>query len=593
MEMSITHNLIAMNAGRMLRATGRSKAKSTEKLSSGYKINRAADDAAGLAISEKMRRQIRGLTQGVQNTQEAVSLCHVADGALAEVDEMLHRITELSIKSANATNSDEDREAIHQEVTQLLSEINRIGDTTEFNDIYIFKGTDTVMYGPDGSVITEGSIPFSDFTIADVDLGYSPFNASSNSNALNLQAVVNNPDSIADGMSYGLVYGNGVTSHSSIRLQYNKDGGPVTQEISFDDLTPQNYVSGTDADGKPFWTRDLVYQNDDGVSIKITQKIVADDTGTTEKNYNMSYSFENTGTVDVGMDFMFHTDTAYNNNDRCEGYFSDGNRIDESCIYSSSGSVFTDGQTNPNIYGSIPDSFSIVDVDRALAFSEKITFTSGKPDSLSIGYYNDIHRWSYYNTLDSHLGQNMVDNDLGFGLMWHFDMSAGDSEDVGFDYGISALESDQNLRGVDLTVSSAPLVDHDGEFSLWIHSNSEPGVGIWLELQEMNAGVLGISNVDLTTAKGAEAAIEPVKKALGRVAKLRSMIGAQQNRLEHTIANEDNVVENTTSAESRIRDTDIATEMVKYSNHNILEQAGASMLTQANQQPNYIMQLLQ
>ena len=108
----VAHNLLAMNANRQFNITNKNKAKTTEKLSSGYRINRAADDVAGLSISEKMRRQIRGLSQGVRNTEDGVSLCQVADGALAEVTEMLHRITELSIQSANGTYTDDDRQAI-------------------------------------------------------------------------------------------------------------------------------------------------------------------------------------------------------------------------------------------------------------------------------------------------------------------------------------------------------------------------------------------------------------------------------------------------------------------------------------------------
>lgn len=136
----VAHNLLAMNANRQFNITNKNKAKTTEKLSSGYRINRAADDAAGLSISEKMRRQIRGLSQGVRNTEDGVSLCQVADGALAEVTEMLHRITELSIQSANGTYTDDDRQAIQQEISQIQQEIERIGETTEFNERKIFGG---------------------------------------------------------------------------------------------------------------------------------------------------------------------------------------------------------------------------------------------------------------------------------------------------------------------------------------------------------------------------------------------------------------------------------------------------------------------
>ena len=592
MGMSIIHNMLAMNADRMLNLTGRYKAKSTEKLSSGYRINRAADDAAGLAISEKMRRQIRGLSQGVQNAQEGIGLCQVADGALNEVHDMLHRITELSVKAANGTNTESDREAIQQEVAQLLTEIDRISDTTTYNEQPIFQGTDIFMYDEDGNLMLESDIPFADFTIADLDLGQSPFSAHAPADRLRLQAVVNNEDSLANGRKYNLVFGDGSTSSSSIRLHYTYDGQDFVTEVPFSDLSPENYNAGTGTDGRPFWTRDFVYQNDDGVGIKITQKIMADDSGSTEKKYSVSYAFENTGTVDCSMDFMFHVDTAYNNDDRCEGYYTNGQRIERSCIYSSPGSDFVAGQTNSNLIDGIPDSFSIVDVDSALSFSEKVAFTKGKPDSLSIGYYHDICNWDYYDSLDDHLGRNMVRNDLGFSMMWKFDMTAGNTQEVEFDYGIAATKQDANLLGVPLQMSKAPLVDHEGIHSIWIHSGAEAGVGQWIELAEMNTEVLGIKYLDVSTVSGAETAMTAVKSALNSVSKLRSNVGAQQNRLEHTVDNENNIVENTTAAESRLRDADIAEEMVGFSNANILEQAGASMVAQANQQPNYILQLL-
>lgn len=160
--MVISHNMLALNANRQLNIITNQKNKNTEKLSSGYRINRAADDAAGLSISEKMRRQIRGLSQGVKNTQDGVSLCQVADGALAEVSEMLHRITELSVKSANGTNTAEDRKAIQQEIKQILKEIDRIGDTTTFNERKIFVDG---AQGIDGSNINSGN---------NVIIGYRP-----------------------------------------------------------------------------------------------------------------------------------------------------------------------------------------------------------------------------------------------------------------------------------------------------------------------------------------------------------------------------------------------------------------------------------
>ena len=139
--MVVQHNLTAMNSNRMLGLTTKTQAKSTEKLSSGYKVNRAADDAAGLAISEKMRRQIRGLTQASLNAQDGISAVQTAEGALNEVHDMLQRMNELAVKAANGTNQSEDQSYIQSEVDALIDEINRVAETTSFNEKMLLNGS--------------------------------------------------------------------------------------------------------------------------------------------------------------------------------------------------------------------------------------------------------------------------------------------------------------------------------------------------------------------------------------------------------------------------------------------------------------------
>lgn len=593
---SIKHNMAAMNVNRQLNMVTQRVAKSTEKLSSGYRINRAADDAAGLSISEKMRRKIRGLNQGIENTMDGISICQVADGALVEVHDMLHRITELSVKAANGTNTQQDREAMQQEVSHLLSEIDRIGDATSFNEIKIFKGVDTPLYNADGSLAIEGSIPFSDFKLVDLTLGKTPFGQSSNPDYLQLRAIVDNENLAYNGHNYNLIYGNGSTSHSSIQLTYSVGATSelTTIEVPFSSLTSSNYQQDTDSN-PPSWTRDFMYQNDDGVEIIITQKVTADSEGTNEKNYGISYSFKNTGTVSVGMDFQFHVDTAYNNDDQCEGYFIDGKRVEKSCVYSKDDSKFTENQTNNNIHQGVPDSLSIINMDNALSFSEKIFLKKdNKPDSFSIGYYHSIYQWSYYDNLNSELGLNMVRADLGFSLLWHNDLAAQNGTvEYSFDYGIAAVEFDKNLKGVSLQMNTTPSTSHDSNKTLWIQSGAEPGDGLWLQLGEMNATILGIKRLDISTMTGASEALDAISSAINYISSYRSRIGAQQNRMEHTIDNEKNIVENTTNAESLIRDTDMATMMVQYSKENVLSQVGQAMLAQANQSRDGILALLQ
>ena len=159
--MVVQHNLTAMNSNRMLNITTSAQAKSTEKLSSGYKINRAADDAAGLSISEKMRKQIRGLTQASDNAQDGISAVQTAEGALSEVQDMLQRMNELAVKAANGTNSADDRSYIQDEITQLTTEIDRVAETTKFNDMYLLKGdassTKTVDFYKSGYTVNEAT----------------------------------------------------------------------------------------------------------------------------------------------------------------------------------------------------------------------------------------------------------------------------------------------------------------------------------------------------------------------------------------------------------------------------------------------------
>ena len=175
--MVVQHNLRAMNSNRMLGLTSATQAKSTEKLSSGYKINRAADDAAGLAISEKMRRQVRGLTQATANAQDGISCVQTAEGALNEVHDMLQRMNELAVKAANGTNTSEDKGYIQSEITNLKDEINRVSATTKFNDQALLDGTfnKALQVGADSASVNQitvsiASISTGTLRIAGVDV---------------------------------------------------------------------------------------------------------------------------------------------------------------------------------------------------------------------------------------------------------------------------------------------------------------------------------------------------------------------------------------------------------------------------------------
>lgn len=593
----IAHNLSAMNAQRQFGITSYIRTKATEKLSSGLRINRAADDAAGLSISEKMRRQIRGLTQGVQNTQEGISLCQVADGALAEVNDMLHRITELSVKAATGTQTDQDRQYIQQEIAQILEEIDRIGNNTTFNEQHIFRGKQDLVYNPDGSISTMQDIAFGDIQLVDIAVGRTPVVENENFDKLHLQAIVADSSLALDGHSFNLIYGSGSTSNSSIRITTASGQQKVINLGEDSGITVSDFAADND---NGIWSRKATYtgEHDEKIEIAQTVKVLPEANG--EKNYQISYSFavlndaNNVANSIRNIEFAFHTDTAYNNDDTCEGYFIDGTRVDKTCIYTTADSPVTkDTQTTGLYEGTMPDSFSIVDVDKALSFSEKITFLSGEePDTLSIGIYSAIDDWTYYDNLDSNLGKNAIRRDLGFTLYYNLGDLTTDSS-VTFNYGIADVKTDANLKDVKLTPNTDLMASHDETLSIWIHTGVEAGDGMYVTIEEMNTRVLRLGGLDVTTVAGANAAITALKDALKNISSNRATIGAQQNRLEHIVVNEDNIIENTMAAESKIRDADMAKIMVEYSNLGILEQAGQAMMAQANQSNAGILKLLQ
>lgn len=438
--MVIQHNLSAINTNRQYGIVNNSQAKSTEKLSSGYKINRAADDAAGLAISEKMRRQIRGLTQASENCQDGISLVQVADGALSEMTDIMQRMNELSVKAANGTLQVDDREAIQSEINALTKELRRIQDTTSFNEQLLFKGENIVDINAD-------------------DYGYAPFDETTTISS-----------------------GQGVTGKSI-------DFGRITEDN-------KNELAG----------REFTVHCSAGCNQVFTFKFVDGD-GT-----------QSSAVLD---------DHNIANNDRPD-------------------MIVTIDLNDP----AITDGSSIAQkiYDLAKAKKDDIPDKAGSYDAY-IGHANGI--------------------DFSGSKLTMFGVGGG---------GSGYIEANQ-------------LADADR--FLIIQAGSEAGNIITINMYNIGPGKLGVSRLDVTTQAGASAAIGSVKGGITKLNEFRSYYGAMQNRMEHTIKNLDNIVENTTSAESQIRDTDMATEMVKYSNNNILLQAGTSMLAQANQSNQNVLSLLQ
>jgi len=418
-NMVVQHNLTAMNSNRMLGLTQGTQAKSTEKLSSGYKINRAADDAAGLAISEKMRKQIRGLSQASANAQDGISAVQTAEGALTEVHDMLQRMNELAVKAANGTNSESDRKAIQDEVDQLTTEIDRVSTTTKFNETYLLKGTNAA----------DGKTGKLTYTAANAGVSNAPFDAET---GIAKVAVGASASATAS-----------TTAAASDSTTYTK------QSVSFGGNT---YV------------------------------LVSDIKATDSNNTALS--------VDKVID-------------------------------------------------------KIEEADNTKAFTSLESLMSG------------------------------IRKDFG-----------ADVKNVASE---TASNGTQTIK-----VEAFADLNNAADLSLHVGADSTTDNKISMNISNLSARGLGVNGlrVDGDNGDNATAAIDTIAAALQKVSDQRASLGAIQNRLEHTINNLDNVVENTTSAESAIRDTDMATEMVKYSNNNILSQAGQAMLAQANQSNQGVLSLL-
>ncbi len=635
----LMHNMQAMFTNRQLGITNNSRSKSSEKLSSGYRINRAADDAAGLTISEKLRHKVRSLNQGAKNIQDGISLVQIADGALAESQDILQRINELSIKSANGTNTQQDREAIQSEVSDLKEELDRIAHSTSFNEkIHPLLGDtieETTTYPTKKITVSAENISFDNIKLfsddEDVRVSYKPFRAGDPFDHLDLEAFIDDPDNKYADSTYNLIYGEGSTSHSRVRII------DMSWAIAHDDyqsncielsLSEFSYVDGSwteDLDNRS-WSRAFEWKDDaKGIGIKITQTVQIDEA---EKTYNIKNKIENTGETVFGVDFLMNFDTAYNNNDRCEAYYTDGNPVENFCVYqgSNANTSFNTWADNSSSYvydnSEYPSSLSIVnqDLEDSLPFSEVLSFESSKygTPTISIGdYYEGSSEWEYFKEGSSltSIGDTTRGKDKAISIIWSTPStvtglgiasrlkSGLDDLEFSFSYGVKNIKTDPNIPPIPSNKwKEIEVIDEDAEpiksldqknNDVWIQGSDVKNDGINIKLVDATCKGIGMEDVDVSTREGALKAIGTVKDALGIVSGYRSQFGAYQNRLEHSYAINQNTAENTDDAESRIRDTDMAEEMMRFTKEGILQQAGQSMLSQANQNRQGILSLLQ
>ncbi len=538
MAMIVQHNMSAMNANRMLGVTSSSLSKSTEKLSSGYRINRAADDAAGLSISEKMRSQIRGLNKASANAQDGISLIQTAEGALNESHSILQRMRELSVQASNGTETDDDREAVQKEISQLQEELTRISSTTEFNTMKLLDGSQggsssTTSSGPkfgvidstlDGALVTSNVAGIKVATAASTDTKVGQETAiwddAGTTLKLNLSKnKVYTQDEIDD-----------------IIANAKQEDSSATAAPAEVKVTLKNGIFNADADttdGKATAAGAKAASND----ATVTGFVGADTIKFTANKYGAEFN-------DTVFKFAFDKETGKEEVETTTAITTDAaNKITagEYTIHLAAGKEYT--------------AEDIEDILKTAGFDFDVTLSGATPDQP--------------NTLFATSGATTVDD---------ITMNAG-----------AGLGSEKALWGQD----GYDSVSSNAGITLQIGANE--GQTMSFSIDDMSARSLGVdgNKIDIATQSGAQKATTTIDAAIKKVSAQRSKLGAVQNRLEHTIANLDTAAENTQTSESRIRDTDMASEMVVYSKNNILLQAGQSMLAQANQSNQGVLSLLQ
>ena len=501
--MVVQHNMSAMNANRMLSGVSSAQSKSTEKLSSGYRINRAADDAAGLSISEKMRGQIRGLNQASTNAQDGISLIQTAEGALNESHSILQRMRELSVQAANGTETDDDREAVQNEIEQLQSELTRISDTTEFNTMKLLDGSQS------GSKVQASVSKAADAAKA--------MGKVESTNQVNTTAVFT---ALAEGTE---------SSYSVTVLDKNGNSSTTTVKVTGDATNK----TGVDKTAEAF--RDAL------------------------KKTSLADSYDITSTTDGKL--VFTAKEA-------------GSTANAILVSQDNGDVAATTQTvNSGVdgYNTITENIGVYDGTGNI--EDKIFTVNGE----KFAYVTD----------PSKLGDDYKDVNFVETATVDADAATAMAKLISAKTGINA-EADTK------TVNLKPSATATGK-GIELQIGANEGQTMSFTLDDMSADALGVggSSVNLSTQESAKTATTTIDAAIKKVSKARGQMGAVQNRLEHTINNLDTASENLQTAESRIRDTDMAEEMVNYSKNSILAQAGQSMLAQANQANQGVLTLLQ
>ncbi len=573
--MIIQHNIPALNSYNRLGANNKAVASNLKKLSSGYKINSAADNAAGLAISEKMRAQITGLEACQQNAKDGISLVQTAEGALTEVHSMLNRMVELSTLASNGTYSDSNREKYQNEIQELKDEINRIADSTNFNGINLLDGslgggamkTDTAqLIGSNVSTHFEPTTAANTAAKVKTDLSSGALVAAKETYNIDGQTL---EIDWTKGDAKKLFDASLKVNHTNLSVDGTKDLAEKLQKLFEDEMKAQGITGNIEIKST-------------GTAGQFTMKSL-----NTSPDASIGFVGSNAATADqvktVGTLF-------FGAGDGKEAVATPAMKFNNTL---SATDKFTMTINGTELEVDIGGSASIADCVRGKTLQEVAAAVQTAIQTTVTNYQAATGMNVSGKLEDVDPANFIVEADKSGGLKVTY--TGDNAKDITFSFGEKTDDgvtgTAASLLGLTDKVSSQAVGGN--ALSLQIGDTADEYNRINVSIQDCHVRGLGVDGIDVSTEASAAKGITKIKDAIDTVSKVRAKLGATQNRLDHTLNNLETTTENLTDAESRIRDTDMAKEMMQYTKNNILVQSSQAMLAQANQLPQGVLQLLQ
>ena len=567
-EMRIQHNIMAMNAYRNYANNTSALSKNLEKLSSGYKINRAGDDAAGLAISEKMRAQITGLETAQKNAKDGISLVQTAEGALTEVHDMLNRMVELADQSANGTYDNEtDRANLQKEVQQLKDEINRIADSANFNGIKLLDGSLAGGSQVDNVAMDATTAVKGIYTTA----------STADTEALGKLTV----GDIGKTLDYTVTWkdSSGKEQTTTVSLTYQGDG---TGAVSANNKN--NYF--TDANGNKYYL-DVSGTGGKLVASQVQNSILAG------LKADKTFS-ENFDIATDGNKLQFTSKLEGSAGAQIVGI---GVSETTSLTAGFAAAMAGDVARTQEPYDSM-QKFDASKLTVANGAAQGITLEQIKSNIFELDGHKFLVATGLTNDQIKALGDDVTIISLAStGAPDNADakqIAAEISRVTGMETKVyDASVTKANIAETDIVFTKDKLSLTGNSLTLQIGDTSDSYNQLTVAIKDCHTAAIGIEDLDIGNQVDANAALNVIKDSINYISDVRGTLGATQNRLDHTINNLSVMQENIQDAESTIRDTDVADEMMAYTKNNILIQSAQAMLAQANQVPQGVLQLLQ